>query len=276
MAELLHDSSLVAAIEKLIDDADDFLWLVSPYISLHQRIRDKLKSLTRYKPGVDVIVVFGKNEDDANKSMSKDDVAFLKELPNIEICYERRLHAKFYASEDAVIVTSMNLHEFSQNNNIEIGLRFKSRKWLGTGTEIDKQLLDYFENIIDNSQQIYLKTAQGKASFMGLTQRYDGSQVEFDETDSFFRNKDFTGKSHKFFKKQPERKAQEATAPSSTPQTGYCIRTGKPIPFNPEKPLCAEAYKSWAIYKNPDFKEKFCHKTGQPSNGKTTMRNPIL
>jgi hypothetical protein len=54
------------------------------------------------------------------------------------------------------------------------------------------------------------------------------------------------------------------------------ILTGTPIPFNIEKPLSAEAYKSWVIYENPDFPEKYCHFSGEPSNGETTYSKPIL
>ncbi|MGK0309052.1 MAG: hypothetical protein ACI8RP_002020 [Urechidicola sp.] len=53
-------------------------------------------------------------------------------------------------------------------------------------------------------------------------------------------------------------------------------RTGKSISFNPKKPYTLEAYKSWARFKNENCKEKFCHQTGKPSNGKTSFKNPIL
>ena len=48
--------------------------------------------------------------------------------------------------------------------------------------------------------------------------------------------------------------------------TGFCIRTGVEIPFNREKPMCYEAYKAWSKYGNPDYPEKFCHFSGEPSS----------
>jgi RNA polymerase-binding transcription factor DksA len=62
----------------------------------------------------------------------------------------------------------------------------------------------------------------------------------------------------------------------SNNQTGYCIRTGVEIPFNPSKPMCADAYKKWAQFANPEYQENFCHKTGKLSYGKTSMKDPIL
>jgi hypothetical protein len=60
------------------------------------------------------------------------------------------------------------------------------------------------------------------------------------------------------------------------PATGFCIRTGERIPFNPKRPLSEKAYKSWVQFGNPDYPEKYCHLTGKSSNGKTSVNRPIL
>lgn len=57
---------------------------------------------------------------------------------------------------------------------------------------------------------------------------------------------------------------------------GYCIRTGVAIPFNVERPLSPDAYKAWNKFGNPEYPEKFCHFSGEPSNGSTCMKKPIL
>ena len=270
MAQLLKDSQVGAAIEELIDKADDFLWLLSPYIKLHERIKDKLKTATRRNPGLQVVVIFGKNEDDMSKSISKDDVDFLKSLPDIFIGYEARLHAKFYASEDCCIITSMNLHQFSQNNNLEVGIKLEGKKFfkqLNGVSGLEKETLDYFEKVIENSKKIYASEAQGKSSMFGLRQEYSHSEVKIDETDVFFKQKDYVPKGTYKRNTSVEQPVQSM---------GYCIRTGKPIPFNPKIPMSKEAYNDWAKYKNIEFKEKFCHYSGEPSNGETTISKPIL
>ena len=58
--------------------------------------------------------------------------------------------------------------------------------------------------------------------------------------------------------------------------TGYCIRTGKPIPFDPGSPMCAEAHKSWQRFGNESYAEHYCHFTGEPSAGQTSYAKPIL
>ena len=57
---------------------------------------------------------------------------------------------------------------------------------------------------------------------------------------------------------------------------GFCIRTGVSIPFNIEKPLSKEAYKKWNEYADETYPEKYCHFSGEPSNGETSVTQPIL
>ena len=41
--------------------------------------------------------------------------------------------------------------------------------------------------------------------------------------------------------------------------SGFCIRTGVKIPFNIEKPFCADSFREWNKYGNIGYPEKFCH-----------------
>jgi hypothetical protein len=57
---------------------------------------------------------------------------------------------------------------------------------------------------------------------------------------------------------------------------GYCIRTGNSIPFNVDKPLSYEAYQVWNQFGDPVYLEKFCHFSGESSNGENSVNKPIL
>ena len=63
---------------------------------------------------------------------------------------------------------------------------------------------------------------------------------------------------------------------ASKRSTGFCIRTGVEIPFNVEKPLSFEAFKTWSKYSDPEYPEKFCHFSGESSNVETSVSKPIL
>ena len=47
---------------------------------------------------------------------------------------------------------------------------------------------------------------------------------------------------------------------------GYCIRCGRVIRENPNKPLCEDCYSIWAEYSNPYYPENFCHICRKGSN----------
>jgi hypothetical protein len=270
MAQLLKDSQVGAAIEDLIDKADDFLWLISPYIRLHDKIKDKLRTATRRAPDLRIIVVFGKNEDDVSKSINKDDLEFLKLLPHIHIGYEPRLHAKFFASEDFCIVTSMNLHQYSQNSNIEVGIKLAGKKWLlqiKGFNGLEAETFNHFQEVIENAQPVFTKEARGKSVMFGLQKDYTHSEVIIDNTEEFFKQK--KGGSRQVYKR-----ANTHEKPHDKP--GYCIRTGRQIPFNPNMPLSDEAYSNWSMFGNPNYPERYCHFSGEPSNGETCVNHPIL
>jgi len=269
MAKFLRGNDLNAEIGKIFENANSQLILISPYIKLHHRYTDELKSKVD-NDRLSIIIVFGKNEYDLTKSLTLDDLNFFKQFPNIEIRYEKRLHAKFYANESAQILTSMNLYDFSQDENIEAGIKTEfsnlgniASKIVSGEKSLDQEAWDYFNKVIDNSEILYKNTPEYEKGLLGLTKNYIGFKNEIDKITDYFS-------------KQPVAKIYSASTKLAEDTQGFCIRTGEKIPFNLQKPYSEKAYKSWAQYKNPDYKEKFCHKTGQPSNGKTSMANPVL
>ena len=61
-------------------------------------------------------VVYGKNE------LQPEEINWLKELSFIRTSFCKNLHAKCYLNEESCIITSLNLYEFSQVNNNEMGV----------------------------------------------------------------------------------------------------------------------------------------------------------
>lgn len=282
MAKFIHGSELSVCIEKMIANADQFLYLISPYIKLHDRIRDELKR-KKSDDKLQIVVVFGKNEENKSKSLSEEDLSFLKEFPNVKICYEKNLHAKYYASEDSSLITSMNLHQFSQNANIEVGVQMFPKSIVGaladvikpSGNDCDGESIEYFEGVIKNSEILFQKIPQYETGFLSKT--YIASKVEVDRLDDFFNSPKSNYKNtrpNSF--NQYQNSHQYGSIDRAQYKTGYCIRTGVQIPFNPEKPLSAEAFRNWNRYADPNYPERFCHFSGEPSKGETCVSKPIM
>ncbi|OFX25213.1 MAG: hypothetical protein A2033_01860 [Bacteroidetes bacterium GWA2_31_9] len=274
MAKFLTGNELNSELEKIFELAESNLILISPYIKLHERYASTLKA-KKNNDKLEIIIVFGKNEEDVSRSMRIDDLNFFKEFPNIEIRYEKRLHAKYYSNENTSILTSMNLYSYSQDNNIEAGIMTEgslfgdfTNKLLQGEETVDTKALKYFERVIKQSDLIYKRIPKYESILLGISKKYKCSEIVEDKIEELFTGKIKTEKSYS----RPKNDFPKQT----NNQKGYCIRTRKEISFNIKKPLCNEAYESWAKYSNKDFPEKFCHFSGDPTNGEITFAKPIL
>jgi phosphatidylserine/phosphatidylglycerophosphate/cardiolipin synthase-like enzyme len=116
MAKFLDTTGVNFFLQNLIKDASVQLVLVSPYLQLNDRIRELLEDKNRLK--IDVRIVYGKVE------LRPDEITWLRGLDLVRTSFCKNLHAKCYMSEHGCIVTSMNLYEFSQVNNNEMGIYF--------------------------------------------------------------------------------------------------------------------------------------------------------
>ena len=273
MAKFLKGNELNSELEKIFESAESQIILVSPYIQLHDRIKSTL--LTKIdNPNIKIIILFGKNEDDFSRSMKKEDFDFFKQFPNIEIMHEKRLHAKYYANESTGILTSMNLYGFSQNNNIEVGV-LTERTFKGSLTganNLDDEAWEYFITVFEQADLLFEKRPVYDKNLLGF-KKYLKSEVKIDDLSDFFDNKTTTIGFKKSTRKKENRNSESH---NNIIGTGYCIRTGKEIPFNIEKPMVYEAFKMWNKYKNPDYEENYCHFSGEPSDGQTSVKQPVL
>lgn len=114
MAKFLNTSAINYFLEELIKNAKDRLILISPFLKLNDRIKELLEDKNRLK--IDVRIVYGKSE------LQPNEINWLKGLAYIRTSYCKNLHAKCYLNEEVCIISSLNLYEFSQINNNEMGV----------------------------------------------------------------------------------------------------------------------------------------------------------
>jgi hypothetical protein len=263
MARLINRFKVHDELINMINEADKQLIFISPYIKLHEDYKAALiKKLKKHD--LEITIIFGKNVEDKSKSLGIDDLEFFKQFPNIKIKYCERLHAKIYANDFTSLVTSMNLHRFSAEENIEVGIICKntllggifnvanaiSSNLFGEDT-LDAQVFDFMFKIIDQySPRIYFHRSPAYEKGI-ISNTYIKSAIVVDSDSSHVKT-------------------------SSKLEVGYCIRTGKSIPFNMKRPFSAEAFESWAKFKNENYAEKYCHFSGELSNGETCFKKPVL
>lgn len=226
MAKFLDTTGVSYHLQQLINKANEKLVIISPYLKINDRIKQSLEDKNRMK--IDIRVVYGKNE------LQPDENNWLKSMTSIRSSFCKDLHAKCYLNENEAILTSMNLYEFSQVNNNEMGIHVDK----STDPELYKDIHDEAQRLIRISDEIVISVEKAP------------SKEKLDL--------------------KPDIK------PTNIKSTGYCIRTGMKIPFNLERPMSYDAFKSWSKFGDPEYSEKFCHFSGEPSNGETSVSRPIL
>lgn len=239
MAKFLNTKKSVSEIEDLIRDAGQTLILISPYLKLSK----DFKELLSYRNSKDKIttVIFGKVE------LNPDEMKFLESLQFVILKYKDDLHAKCYLNDEKMIITSLNLYDFSMNNNKEMGVLIEKAN--ANDHDLYEEAFREVDYINTTSQRFAYKT-QTTPSAPNVPSDIRETKTTKD-TDNKQDKKPHVG-------------------------NGYCIRTGIEIPFNIEKPFSNEAFKSWSKYSNPEYPEKFCHFSGEPSDGKTSFSKPIM
>lgn len=114
MAKFLATTGTNYHLEELIKSASDRLILISPFLKLNDRMKELLADKNRLK--IDVRIVYGKSE------LQPQEIEWLRSMTYVRTSFCRNLHAKCYMNEELCIITSLNLYEFSQVNNNEMGI----------------------------------------------------------------------------------------------------------------------------------------------------------
>jgi phosphatidylserine/phosphatidylglycerophosphate/cardiolipin synthase-like enzyme len=114
MAKFLNSSGISYHLENLIKNANTSLFLISPYLKFNSRIKQLLDDKNRLR--LDIRIIYGKVD------LQTDESKWLKSMDSIKVLSCKNLHAKCYINENEAIITSMNLYDFSQQENNEMGI----------------------------------------------------------------------------------------------------------------------------------------------------------
>lgn len=114
MAKFLNTSATNFYLEELIKNAQERLILISPFLRLNDRIKELLEDKNRLK--IDIRIVYGKSD------LHPDEIKWMQKLDYVRVSFCKNLHAKCYLNEKTCIISSLNLYEFSQINNNEMGI----------------------------------------------------------------------------------------------------------------------------------------------------------
>ena len=152
MAKFLNTSATNYFLEELIKGAQERLVLISPFLKLNDRIKELLEDKNRLK--IDVRIVYGKSE------LQPQEIEWLKAQSYIRTSFCKNLHAKCYLNEENAIVTSLNLYEFSQINNNEMGILIRR----DDDAELYKDTYEEAQRIIRISDEVRISLERVSSS----------------------------------------------------------------------------------------------------------------
>lgn len=240
MAKFLTTTGISHNLEEMIENTHENLVLISPFLKLNDRIKLQLKE--KSNENVSIQVVYGKNE------MKREEYELLKSLPTIQIAFYDNLHAKCYLNEKSALITSMNLYDFSQANNAEMGIYVEN--------DTDSELYDNIHKEVNRLKKI----GEDEIDNQQTSKKGKSDNKSYPKNQAKNNNKRVGG-----FLDDDDKPVAD--------NEGHCIRCSEIIDFDPSSPYCYSCYKTWNQFKDPDYEENYCHKCGKSQN--TTMNKPL-
>lgn len=108
MASFLTTKKAVAAIDDIIRQAEKSLVMISYSVKIHETLFQLIRDAHKRK--VNITLVYG------NEKLKPKTKKQLQQLSNLSLYFIPKLHAKCFFNEKSMVITSMNLYDYSENN----------------------------------------------------------------------------------------------------------------------------------------------------------------
>ena len=227
MAKFLDTTGISYHLEQIIKNANERLVLISPFLKINDRIKELLEDKDRLK--IDIRVIYGKNE------LQPEENNWLKSMNSIRTSFCKNLHAKCYMNEKDALITSMNLYEFSQANNNEMGIHVTKENDQQLYIDIDteaKRLIRISEEIKVSVEKIP-QSDNGQHNKLRELREHEGYCIRCKKTIKLNPLAPYCKDCYNVWKKYEDEEYQEK----------YCHICGKEEPTTMLKPTCYFCYK---------------------------------
>ena len=262
----MNTEKAYAAIVDIVNKAENKLVLISPFIKIPERLLERMKDADG-KGSVEMTLVWRRDD------LKPQERSELGQLRNLQLGFLESPHAKYFYNEKSMVITSLNLHEYSQQNNREMGILLSLK---------DEGAV--FEEALDEAQFI-ARLAQPDTERRQKAQRQI-SPSKIKEHPNWAKStpttppkedygvvgmlveKGTTELQRRISKTDSDTKQKGNRLSRRPTDKGNCIRCGVDIPYDLNKPYCPNCYKEWSAWENPDYKESYCHTCCRPATTK--------
>src|SRR5437764_1035078 len=118
MISVIDKFQIVEHVSKLLRTAEGRVYIICPYIRLPDFLILDLDLDNMKYAGIQVNVILGKQQ------MDEVTYRYFSSRTNMSLYFCKELHSKIYLNDSYGIIASMNLYEYSIENNIETGVYF--------------------------------------------------------------------------------------------------------------------------------------------------------
>lgn len=185
MAKFLTGPELEKAFTEIIWEAKETLLVISPVIKSGDFFKKMFeRHLNNQK--LHIIIVFGQNDGNVINNMSKEDFEYFGQFLNVSIIHVPNLHAKYFANESKGLITSINLYDYSFQNNIEFGVYFERNTFMDNlKFTTDQEAWEAGLKIANDHEAIFIKRPVYEKKLL-FGKNYIKSEILLDYTKRFY------------------------------------------------------------------------------------------
>lgn len=115
MAKYLDTSHISSELMELLKEAKEKIILVTFSVQVNTQIQERLKTKSKIGTLSEITLIYG------NTKPKKSELQWMSEIDDLKVWKKKNLHAKCYINEKKAIICSMNLYDYSQTTNVEMG-----------------------------------------------------------------------------------------------------------------------------------------------------------
>lgn len=138
MAEFLTAKGISVSLENIIENAEKFIMIVSPYVQIEERIKKQLS--IKANKGIEITFIYRKD----NNKNNLQDIDWVK-TKKINLISINNLHSKAFMNESDCIIGSMNLYQHSEQNNYEMGILINRNNDFNLYKSCQKEIEKYID-----------------------------------------------------------------------------------------------------------------------------------
>lgn len=144
MAKYLDTAHITSELMELLKEAKERIILVTYSIQVNTQIQERLKTKSKLGTLGEITLIYG------NTKPKKSELQWMSEINDLKVWQKKNLHAKCYINEKKAIICSMNLYDYSQTTNVEMGFLITKEE----DPEAYSQMMEDIDDLRINGERI--------------------------------------------------------------------------------------------------------------------------